>query len=130
MIPLEKVKSIIDTYETLEKELSSGNIDKKEFVKKSKEYSSIGQVINEARGYLSFEKEKKELEKIINEKDSDKEMKDFFFYSHKQACNDYNHYTPVCHIDSSFLRYHQYLNTTSSAGFVGCNQIIKQFYYF
>ena len=28
-----KVKLIVDTYETLEKELSSGNIDKKDFVK-------------------------------------------------------------------------------------------------
>ena len=32
MIPLTKVKQIISTYETLEKELSSGNIDKKDFV--------------------------------------------------------------------------------------------------
>ena len=74
MIPIEKVKLIIDTYKTLEKELASGNIDKKDFVKKSKEYSSIGEIINEAKGYIGFEKEKKELEKIIDEKDSDKEM--------------------------------------------------------
>ena len=74
MIPIAKVKSIVDTYKTLEKELASGDIDKRDFVKKSKEYSSIGEVINEARGYISFEKEEKELEKIINEKDSDKEM--------------------------------------------------------
>jgi len=74
MIPVAKVKLIVDTYKTLEKELASGNIDKKDFVKKSKEYSSIGEVINEARGYIGFEKEKKELEKIINEKNSDKEM--------------------------------------------------------
>ena len=74
MIPLERVKQIINTYEDLEKKLSSGNIDKKDFVKKSKEYSSIGEVINEARGYMSLEKEKKDLEKIINEKGSDKEM--------------------------------------------------------
>ena len=74
MIPIEKVKSIVDTYETLEKELASGDINKKDFVKKSKEYSNIGEVINEARGYINFEKEKNELEKIINEKDSDKEM--------------------------------------------------------
>ena len=74
MIPITKVKSIVDTYKTLEQELASGDIDKKDFVKKSKEYSSIGEVINEARGYIGFEKEKNELEKIINEKDSDKEM--------------------------------------------------------
>jgi len=74
MIPIAKVKSIVDTYKTLEKELASGDINKKDFVKKSKEYSNIGEVINEARGYIDFEKEKNELEKIINEKDSDKEM--------------------------------------------------------
>ena len=74
MIPIEKIKSIVNTYNTLEKELASGNIDKKDFVKKSKEYSSIGDVINQARGYLNFEKEKIELEKIIDDKESDKEM--------------------------------------------------------
>tara|TARA_B110000116_G_scaffold263299_1_gene269646 strand:+ start:1959 stop:3035 length:1077 start_codon:yes stop_codon:yes gene_type:complete len=74
MIPVEKVKLIVTTYENLEKELASSNIDKKVFVKKSKEYSSIGEVINEAKGYVGFEKEKKELEKIINEKDADNEM--------------------------------------------------------
>ena len=74
MIPAEKVKQIIITYETLEKELASGKIDKKDFVKKSKKYSSIGEVISAARGYVNFEKEKKELEKITNEKDSDNEM--------------------------------------------------------
>ena len=58
MIPIEKIKSIVNTYNTLEKDLASGNIDKKDFVKKSKEYSSIGDVINQARGYLTFEKEK------------------------------------------------------------------------
>ena len=74
MIPIEKVKLITKTYETLEKELASGDIDKKDFVNKSKEYSSIGEVINEARGYINFEKEKNELEKIIGEKDGDEEM--------------------------------------------------------
>ena len=74
MIPTEKIKKIIQTYNALEKELASGNIDKKDFVKKSKEYSNIGEVINQANGYLSFEKEKIELEKIIDDKESDKEM--------------------------------------------------------
>ena len=74
MIPIQKVKSIVDTYETLEKELASGNIDKKDIVKKSKEYSSIGEIITEARNYLNFEKEKLELEKIIEDKNSDKDI--------------------------------------------------------
>ena len=74
MIPIKKVKLIVDTYETLEQELASGNVDKKEFVKKSKKYSSIGEVINEARGYIGLEKEKKGLEKIIEEKEGGEEM--------------------------------------------------------
>ena len=74
MIPIKKIKLIVDTYKTLEKELASGNIDKKNFVEKSKEYSSIGEVINEARSYIGLEKEKKGLEKIIDEKDGDKEI--------------------------------------------------------
>ena len=74
MIPLEKVKTIISSYQNLEKELASSNIDKKDFVKKSKEYSRIGEIIEEAKGYVGFEKEKKELEKIIDEKDGDTEM--------------------------------------------------------
>ena len=32
MIPIAKVKLIVDTYDTLEKELASGSIDKKDFV--------------------------------------------------------------------------------------------------
>ena len=65
MIPLEKVKQIVNTYETLEKELASSNIDKKDFVKKSKEYSNLGEVINQAWDYVGFEKESEELEKIV-----------------------------------------------------------------
>ena len=74
MIPIEKIKTIIDTHQNLEKALASTDIDKKDFVNKSKEYSNIGEIINEARGYMRIEKEKKDLEKILGEKDSDKEM--------------------------------------------------------
>ena len=54
MIPITKVKSIVDTYKNLEKELSSGSIDKKEFVKKSKEYSSIGEIIAVSYTHLTL----------------------------------------------------------------------------
>ena len=74
MIPLEQVKQIVSTYETLEKELASGDINKKDFANKSKGYSSIREVINQARSYLSFKKEKAELEKIIEDKKSDKDI--------------------------------------------------------
>ncbi len=74
MIPVEKVKLIVSTYESLEKELSSGNIEKKDFVKKSKDYSNFGEIINEAKWYIKFEKEKNDLNKIIEDKKADKEM--------------------------------------------------------
>jgi peptide chain release factor 1 len=74
MIPIEKVKLIVTTYEELEKELASTEIDKKDFVKKSKEYASIGEIIVHARNYISIEKEKIDSEKIIHEKDGDVEM--------------------------------------------------------
>ena len=45
MIPLQKVKDIIDKHNILEKELSSGKVDPKLFAKKSKEYSNLGRII-------------------------------------------------------------------------------------
>ena len=42
MVPIDKVKDIINKHDALEKELSSGNIDPKLFAKKSKEYSNLG----------------------------------------------------------------------------------------
>jgi len=74
MLPIDKVRNIVTKYESLEKELSSGKIAPKLFAQKSKEYSKIGEVINEAKGYIKFQKEKEELSKIVNEKDGDKEM--------------------------------------------------------
>ena len=76
MIPLEKVKDIINRHSKLETDLSSANIDKKKFVEMSKEYSDLSEIIKEARFYDSFEHEKKELEKIIVDKSSDNEMKE------------------------------------------------------
>ena len=76
MIPISKVKDLIQRHSLLEKELSSGDIDKKKFAEKSKEYSDLNEIINEATEYVSFESEKKELEKIINDKINDKEMKE------------------------------------------------------
>ena len=76
MIPLEKVKDIINKHSKLETDLSSANIDKKKFVEMSKEYSDLSEIIKEARFYDSFEHEKKELEKIIVDKSSDNEMKE------------------------------------------------------
>ena len=74
MIPLEKVKDIIKQHNFLEKELSSGNIDAKSFAKKSKEYSNLGSIVSIAKEYLNFEKEKKDLEHIVQDKKNDEEM--------------------------------------------------------
>ena len=76
MIPVNKIENLIKIYADLEKELSSGSVDKKEYASKSKKYSSLGSVINQAREYLNFEKEKIDLEKIINDNQTDNEMKD------------------------------------------------------
>ena len=76
MIPLEKVKSIIEKHSKLEIELSSTNIDKKKFAEMSKEYSDLNEIIDDAKFFISFDFEKKELEKIINDKSSDQDMVD------------------------------------------------------
>ena len=59
MIPIAKVEQLVTKHQSLEKELSSGNIDKKKFAIKSKEYSSLGDIIQCAREYLNFENQKK-----------------------------------------------------------------------
>ena len=74
MIPLEKVKNIIDKHSKLESDLSSTNIDKKKFAEMSKQYADLSEVVDDAKFYTSFEIEKKDLEKIINDKSSDKDM--------------------------------------------------------
>ena len=74
MIPLKKVKDLISKHKILEKELSAGEIEKKKFAEKSKEYSDLNEVVKEAEEYSSFEVEKKELEKIINDNNGDNEM--------------------------------------------------------
>ena len=76
MIPVNKVRDLISKHESLEKELSSGTVDKKKFAEKSKEYSDLNDIIKEAKEYLSFSKEKEELEKICKDKNSETEIKD------------------------------------------------------
>ena len=99
MIPLDKITKIVNKYESLEKELASSDISKKDFVKKSKEYSSIGEIIDEARSYLVFDKEKNELEKIIEDKKSDKEMIQL-------AKNELNDLIKKNHNDEKVLKVH------------------------
>ena len=74
MVPINKVKDIINKHISLEKELSAGNIDPKLFAKKSKEYSNLGNIIDTAKSFVKFEDEKKDLENIVKDKSNDPEM--------------------------------------------------------
>ena len=75
MIPKKTIEELINKHSILEKELSSGEIDKKKFAEKSKEYSDLNEIIKNAHKHLSFETERKDLEKILNDETSDNELK-------------------------------------------------------
>ena len=75
MVPIKKIEELITKHSLLEKELSLGQTEKKQFAEKSKEYSDLNDIIEQAKQYSSFEKEKNELEKIIDSSDSENEMK-------------------------------------------------------
>ena len=74
MIPLEKVKDIIEKHNSLEKELSSGSIDPKNYATKSKEYSNLGNIIIVAKNYLNIDVQIKELNQIIEDKKNEDEI--------------------------------------------------------
>ena len=46
MIPQKTIKELISKHSILEKDLSSGKIDKKDFADKSKEYSDLNEIVN------------------------------------------------------------------------------------
>ena len=75
MVPIKKIEELITKHSLLEKELSLGQTEKKQFAEKSKEYSDLNDIIEQAKQYSSFEKEKNELEKIIDGPESENEMK-------------------------------------------------------
>ena len=75
MIPTKTIEELITKHSNLEKELSSGELDKNLFAEKSKEYSDINEIIDIAKKYSSFENDKKDLEKILEEQTSDDELK-------------------------------------------------------
>ena len=74
MIPRKKVEAIVSRHDSIEKELSSGNIDPKNFAEKSKEYAELGNILKNAKNYLNYNDEKIDLENIINDRQSDSEM--------------------------------------------------------
>ena len=74
MIPLKKIEDLITKHSDLERDLSSGKIDKKFFAERSKEYSDLNEIISDAKKYISFEKDRSELQKILVEQNTDKEL--------------------------------------------------------
>ena len=65
MIPRKTIEELISKHSLLEKDLSSVNIDKKLFAEKSKEYAELNEIIKTAKFYISFEKNRKEIQKIL-----------------------------------------------------------------
>ena len=65
-LPVQKVSEIINKHSELEKDLSSSNLDSSLFAQKSKEYSSLNEIIKYFLKYSIFDKNKKDLEKIIS----------------------------------------------------------------
>ena len=58
MVPLKTIEDLISKHSLLEKELSSGKIDKKLFAEKSKEYADLNDIIEIAKQYKSNHDEK------------------------------------------------------------------------
>ena len=77
MLPKQKIQDLIDRHFKIEKELSSGKIDKKKYAEISKEYSDLNEIVRQAKEYLSYEKDTEDLNNIINDRKSDLEMQDF-----------------------------------------------------
>ena len=74
MIPIKTVEELISKHSKLERDLSSGNVDKKLFAEKSKEYADLNEIIDDAVKYISYEKDRLELKKILDDKNSDSEL--------------------------------------------------------
>jgi peptide chain release factor 1 len=89
MIPKKTIEDLILKHSTLEKDLSSGDLDKKLFAEKSKEYSDVSEVIVSAKKYLSYENDKKELENILDDAFVDEELKKLATTELSELKNEY-----------------------------------------
>ena len=67
---LTKLGDVSSRYEEIETLLSQPDItsNQEEYIKLSKEYSDLNEVINSAKKYISYEGDKLELQKILSEK--------------------------------------------------------------
>ena len=69
----DKLNSIIEKHEILEKKISDpSSMDQKEYAKASKEYSDLGQVVEQIKEFKKLEESLPELEEMV----SDPEMKE------------------------------------------------------
>ena len=75
MIPLKTIEELITKHSSIEKDLSTGGLNNKLFAEKSKEYSDLNEIVGNAKDYISFQTEKEELEKILNDSSADEELK-------------------------------------------------------
>ena len=75
MIPLKTIEELITKHSSIEKDLSTAGLDNKLFAEKSKEYSDLNEIIGNAKDYISFQNEKEDLEKILNDEFADEELK-------------------------------------------------------
>ena len=74
MIPQKTIVDLINKHILLEKELSSGSIEKNTFAEKSKEYADLNEIIEDAKKYIDYEKNKADLKKILDDVSSDEEL--------------------------------------------------------
>ncbi|MBD1153073.1 peptide chain release factor 1 [Pelagibacterales bacterium SAG-MED24] len=74
MIPIKTVEELISKHSLLENDLSSGKVDKKLFAEKSKEYADLNEIIKDAKKYISYEKDRLEIQKILDDTNSDSEL--------------------------------------------------------
>ena len=75
MVPIDKVKEIIDKHDVLEKELSSGKIDPK-FLQKNQKSIQILEQLFKLQESVNFETEKKDLINLVQDKSNDQEIID------------------------------------------------------
>ena len=74
MIPQKKIEDLINNHSVLEKDLSSGKLDKNKFAEKSKEYSSLNEIIDK-KNIFCLKKIKLNYKKF-EDQNSDAELKD------------------------------------------------------
>ena len=74
MIPISKVREIISKHKQLEKELSSGEVKRDDFAHKSKEYSELNEIVDAAKEIEKFNDNRKDLENLINDNNSEDEI--------------------------------------------------------